>query len=174
MTRCPFGLNLTIMGEKRGELNTAFKRRWCCLRHATREGDGRASLARASVCGAQGLYQRAAYSLDYFASPNEVVPRGSIPLASVQRIELVSPGGHARGHGFALHTPLRVYMLAPGSGDEAADAASTREWVHLLVHAKARQLMADADDAAGAAEVDLAVAAPSRRMTNSSLRYTGL
>ena len=135
---------------KRGEINTQFKRRWCCLRqmrtadHPAEGGVGGGvggGFGGATAARCASSYQ---YALSYFGSPDEITPRGSIPLASVLRIETIG-AQDGRRHCFALHTPLRVYVFCPGSGDGDADAEATRAWVQLLVHAKARQLMEAAD-----------------------------
>lgn len=121
---------------KRGEMNTSFRKRWCCLRYA-REGLGKGA-------GRGGP----TYVLSYFLTPDEVAPRGSIPLASVNRIEAVSGTCDGHPHCFVLRTGLRDFVFCPG--DAVHPDESAREWVQLLVHAKALQLMADADESASA------------------------
>jgi len=120
---------------KRGEMNVAFRKRWCCLRYA-REGLGDR--------GGRGP----TYVLSYFLTPDEITPRGSIPLTSVNRIEAVSDTCDGHPHCFVLRTELRDFVFCPA--DAVHPDESAREWVQLLVHAKALQLMADADESASA------------------------
>lgn len=119
---------------KRGEMNTTFRKRWCCLRYA-REGLGKGA-------------GRGGYFLSYFLTPDEITPRGSIPLTSVNRIEAVSGTCDGHPHCFVLRTGLRDFVFCPGEAVHPDESA--REWVQLLVHAKALQLMADADESASA------------------------
>ena len=116
---------------KRGEMNVAFRKRWCCLRYA-RDGLGDRT-GRGST-----------YVLSYFRSPDEITPRGSIPLTSVHRIEPLGGAFDGHPHCFVLRTELRDFVLCPG--DAVHPEESAREWVQLLVHAKSLQLMADADE----------------------------
>ena len=88
---------------------------------------------------------RPARALSQFKSPDEVTPRGSIPLASVRRVE---PIGACEGypHCFVLRTALRDFVFSPGCEGADEHAESAREWMDVLVHAKTRQSMAEADD----------------------------
>ena len=129
---------------KRGEINTQFKRRWCCLRQMRGADPNEGGTTHHAHHQPSTSRCTSSYALSYFGGPDEITPRGSIPLASVLRIETIG-AQDGRSHCFALHTPLRVFVFCPGSGDGAADAEATRAWVQLLVHAKARQLMEAAD-----------------------------
>ena len=51
-------------------------------------------------------------------------------------------------HCFVLRTGLRDFVFCPA--DAVHPDQTAREWVQLLVHAKALQLMADADESASA------------------------